>query len=113
MLQSNGSNTSTTGSLHVVRLVFRMLPGGHVRHLRCPVAGCQLRPVLQAAHFAGPAVALAVPAHQEGVADKDLMTISALVHCSLSSMPACLLTLTVAQYCIAARLHYSNEQACA
>lgn len=52
-------------SLHAVRLELMTLPVGHVRHLRCPVAGCQLRPVLQALHCAGPATALAVPARQE------------------------------------------------
>jgi hypothetical protein len=55
----------------VVRLELMMLPVVHVRHLRCPVAGCQLRPVPQAPHRAGPSAALAVPACREGSTTDD------------------------------------------
>jgi hypothetical protein len=62
--QSAVLSSGQPDSLHVVRLELMTLPAGHVRHLRCPVAGCQLRPVLHARHCAGPAAALAVPAWQ-------------------------------------------------
>ena len=61
MLQSTGFNMSIPDSLHTVRLVLMMLPAGHVRHLRCPVPGCQLRPVPQAPQRTAPAAAFTVP----------------------------------------------------